>query len=60
MFDISDVDECARDDECHVNAQCTNTDGSYTCRCLDGYAGDGKNCRGKGLFSVMFFRCVCL
>ena len=27
-----------------MNAQCTNTDGSYTCGCLDGYSGDGKNC----------------
>ena len=49
-FDVSETDECASDNECHVNAQCTNTDGSYTCGCLDGYAGDGKNCTGKAWF----------
>ena len=42
------MDECSIDNECHVNAQCTNMDGSYTCGCLDGYAGDGKNCTGEG------------
>lgn len=26
---------------------CTNTEGSYVCRCKRGYAGDGKNCTGK-------------
>ena len=41
------MDECSIDNECHVNAQCTNMDGSYTCGCLDGYAGDGKNCTGE-------------
>ena len=43
------VDECesAETNECHPNASCNNTEGSYTCRCLDGYEGDGKNCTGK-------------
>ena len=47
------MDECASDNECHANAQCTNTAGSYTCACLDGYAGDGKNCTGKRLYAAM-------
>ena len=30
-----------------MNAECTNTDGSYTCSCLAGYSGDGMTCSGK-------------
>ncbi|CAH1277274.1 EGF [Branchiostoma lanceolatum] len=42
---IPDVDECADGtDNCHDNATCTNTDGSFTCACNDGYGGDGVNC----------------
>ena len=43
-----DIDECARNDtnECDPNALCTNTEGSYICRCLTGYIGDGSRCKG--------------
>jgi len=43
-----DTDECASAEanECDVNALCTNTDGSYMCRCIRGYEGDGINCTG--------------
>ena len=46
---ITDVDECARSDanECASNALCTNTEGSYVCRCLRGFIGDGRSCVGK-------------
>ena len=27
-----------------ANATCTDTDGSYTCGCDDGYSGDGVTC----------------
>ena len=47
------MNECSIDNECHVNAQCANTDGSYTCSCLDGYAGAGRNCTGKYLCAAM-------
>ena len=30
--------------ECNSHAICTDTDGSYTCECPDGFRGDGKNC----------------
>ena len=45
----TDVDECARPETngCDANALCTNTEGSYVCRCLRGYSGDGRNCTGK-------------
>ncbi|KAI8492386.1 hypothetical protein Bbelb_298390 [Branchiostoma belcheri] len=42
---IDDVDECLSGDHmCDGNATCTNTVGSYTCACNDGYQGDGMNC----------------
>ncbi|KAK3697179.1 hypothetical protein QZH41_013545, partial [Actinostola sp. cb2023] len=30
--------------KCHVNASCTNTDGSYTCKFKSGYHGDRRTC----------------
>lgn len=47
-----DIDECANDDEndCDTNALCTNTEGSYVCRCMKGYKGDGQNCAGIDTF----------
>ena len=42
----ADIDECKTgNDNCHENAQCTNTEGSFTCSCNPGYAGDGTECR---------------
>ena len=40
-----DVNECDEGtDECHSNATCSNTVGSYDCTCVLGYSGDGFNC----------------
>ncbi|XP_015121638.1 multiple epidermal growth factor-like domains protein 8 [Diachasma alloeum] len=41
-----DVDECDLGlHDCHKDAQCTNTHGSYSCQCKRGFHGDGKeNC----------------
>ena len=44
---VPDIDECSSENECHVNATCTNTIGSYNCTCKKGYGGDGRNCSGK-------------
>ena len=46
---FSDINECATDDanNCHTNAACTNTPGSFTCTCIHGYTGDGVTCIGK-------------
>ena len=42
-----DFNECEDGtNSCDVNAECTNTDGSYTCSCLSGYSGDGVICMG--------------
>ena len=46
-----DIDECSLNiDNCHSNATCTNTPGSFTCTCNPGYFGDGVTCRGMLLF----------
>ena len=43
----SDIDECsAESSPCDVNADCTNSDGSYFCTCKQGFTGDGSVCRG--------------
>ena len=47
-FNILDVDECAiGSHNCNTNAQCSNTDGSFTCKCNDGLSGSGMTCTGK-------------
>ena len=49
----SDVDECAEDvHDCHRKAECINTRGSYRCSCLNGYHGNGKQCKGKQVIHV--------
>ncbi|KAH8324231.1 hypothetical protein KR074_001932 [Drosophila pseudoananassae] len=38
-----DVDECGLGlHDCHKEAKCTNTQGSYNCHCRRGYIGDGR------------------
>ena len=32
--------------DCHENASCTDTDGSFNCTCNPGFEGDGVNCTG--------------
>ena len=49
VFNISfmkaDIDECL-DDVCEMNAECVNTNGSFSCQCKPGFTGDGYNCTG--------------
>ena len=44
-----DVNECQTGSySCHAQGQCVNVPGSYSCKCLPGYTGDGKSkCEGK-------------
>ena len=48
FYIISDVDECSQSvSVCHQHAECTNTIGSYSCQCKQGFLGDGtQNCAG--------------
>lgn len=56
---ILDIDECANEyeNDCDANALCTNIDGSYICRCIRGYEGDGRVCTGKEML-LSFFLCA--
>jgi len=50
MNDAVDIDECAvhrGHKVCYYTATCTNTPGSYTCRCPPGFTGNGWMCHGK-------------
>ena len=43
-----DIDECSVFPSiCDINAICRNSEGSYQCSCKEGFAGDGKACKGK-------------
>ena len=44
----TDVDECAdpSKNNCSLNANCTDTIGSYDCTCQIGYSGNGNTCDG--------------
>ena len=47
---FSDVNECVDELQvCDQNAVCSNTDGSFTCVCAEGWTGDGKLCLGKSI-----------
>ena len=58
-YNTVDVDECSSNatNDCDLNAICTNTEGSYVCRCIRGYEGDGRNCTGIYL-SLVEKNCV--
>ena len=55
-----DVNECDRmEDNCDINAECSNTIGSYRCSCNMGYTGSGimsdcsKSCKDAVTTSTM-------
>lgn len=50
VFFHSDIEECKIGEYvCHANAMCSNTVGSYVCRCIRGFDGDGLTCVGMDL-----------
>ena len=46
---LLDIDECMMSpDMCGQNSTCQNEDGNYTCKCDEGFTGDGKvKCIGE-------------
>ncbi|PWA73077.1 pentatricopeptide repeat (PPR) superfamily protein [Artemisia annua] len=42
LFFSLDINECDRKEDFPCNGTCINTPGNYTCKCKDGYSGDGK------------------
>ena len=56
LFNKSDIDECPADTSpCDANADCTNTDGSFSCTCKKGFTGDGVSCQGRGEYRYYAF-----
>ena len=48
IFTLSDINECGVGiDNCHPNATCTDTVGSFECSCNSGLTGNGVNCLGE-------------
>lgn len=47
-----DINECVMGHDCHDNAGCFNTLGSYNCTCIPGFTGNGTYC--TGIFSLLF------
>ena len=47
LLSFLDIDECKQKNNCHANATCFDTEGSYYCTCNSGYVGTGDSCRGK-------------
>lgn len=51
-----DVDECGLGlHDCHKEAKCTNTQGSYSCQCKRGFIGDGKHSCTRTLVFLTFY-----
>jgi hypothetical protein len=45
---LLDVNECSEGTHtCDKNADCSNTVGSFTCQCRNGFTGSGQACTGK-------------
>ena len=52
---LTDINECDDPNGNPCDGICTNTPGSYTCSCKDGYNGDGlKNGRGCAKINSQF------
>lgn len=58
-FFISDIDKCKEGqdiemNECHPNASCINSQGSYHCSCNSIYVENGFECKGMFSFLLTF------
>ncbi len=46
----TDINECSSNTHsCDAHANCTNNIGSFDCRCISGWQGDGQTCQGNKL-----------
>ena len=50
FFIFLDINECMLGTHnCHNNATCFNTNGSFTCTCNIGHSGNGTKCEGMSV-----------
>ena len=55
ICNFPDINECmTREHNCHEDATCNNTKGSWNCSCNQGYAGNGTNCEGILILCAYF------
>ena len=54
LLHFLEIDECETT-PCDMNANCTNTPGSYSCDCNGGYSGNGTSCSSKPQHFELFF-----
>ena len=48
VYCILDIDECLiGNHNCHPDATCSNTNGSFNCNCVHGFSGNGSFCTGN-------------
>ena len=53
---VLDINECSESfgGNCTENSNCTNTEGSYLCSCLNGYQEEGGKCTGKHVVQMPY------
>ena len=61
FFSPTDVNECTDSSHnCHQDATCTNTNGSFTCQCTTAYSGNGTACQGIDCWARLLCQQECL
>ena len=48
MLNVLDIDECISN-HCDKNSECIDSINSYTCKCTEGFTGNGSKCTGTNI-----------
>ncbi len=52
---VVDIDECKDAlHDCHSQATCANTKGSFICTCNVGWSGSGQECSGRFIHDLFY------